>query len=259
VSIVIPVRGRTKFMPPLLESIKRIEKDALTIVITIVEHSISPEFQWVIGRDNINYIYLPCMENIPFNKCLAMNVGAMFSSRCNYYLFHDIDLLVNNSFLMNVFANITVNHPLALQTFSKRRVLFCDRELTTLLCSGERTSDDLSVTARGVYDRGKMGAPGGSIFIERDLFFTIGGYDPELWHSYSAEDLFFWDKMNLYTMVGSCDNPVNEVYHLDHPLQQNLNPQFNEMSLRYKRWANITKEEQVKYCEYKSKLINKYK
>jgi len=160
---------------------------------------------------------------------------------------------------MNAIYNLVGKSTEAVQTFFDRRVLFCSPELTKTIVYDE-LEEELSVETDGVYVKKRTGdAPGGSILVTRDLFFKVGGFDPELFHSYSPEDLFFWDKMNLYTVVGSCDDPANEVYHLDHPLQQNNNPDFGCMTRLYKRWSVLSVKDKMGICRYKRKLINKYK
>jgi predicted glycosyltransferase involved in capsule biosynthesis len=254
ISIVIPVRGRKDFVIATLESIKSIETDK-TINITIVEHSEHSQFvaeeQWGVGL-----IHLPCDSKTPFNKCLCMNVGAIFGPKSQYILFHDSDLLVNKDFVSNIYKNIERKPTACVQTFADRRVLYCDKGLTNRLINGE--SIELNPKTNGVYDKNKPGAPGGSIFLTRRLFFMVGGFDPELFHSYSQEDLFFWDKISIFAKIESCNNPRNEVYHLDHELQQFNNPQFKDMLSLYNQWSKLSVEDKSTIVEYKRKLIQEW-
>ena len=186
-----------------------------------------------------------------------MNVGAIHGTKSQHLLFHDSDLLVNRDFLNNIFKNIENKNTMALQTFADRRVLYCNKELTQKMAAG-LSADYLSPSADGVYDKNKPGAPGGSIFLTRRLFFMVGGFDPELFHSYSQEDVFFWDKISIFAKIGSCDKPRNEVYHLDHELQQFNNPQFKDMLATYKRWRDLDDKSKMEIVEEKRQLIAKY-
>lgn len=253
ISIILPVRGRKDFVSATLRSLKSMEADKV-INITIVEHSEHPQFvaeeQWGVG-----YIHIPCNSKTPFNKCLCMNVGAMFGNKSQYLLFHDSDLLVNKDFISNIYKNIERKPTACVQTFADRKVLYCDKELTNKAL-GE--SIELKPNTKGVYDKNKPGASGGSIFLTRRLFFMVGGFDPELFHSYSQEDLFFWDKVSIFAKIESCNNPRNEVYHLDHELQQFNNPQFKEMLSLYNQWSKLSVEDKSKIVEYKRILIQEW-
>lgn len=259
VNIIIPVRGRVAFVNSVLRSIGEMDKGDVSVIITVVEHSVFPQVKKVAKEASVDYIYLKCDDDEPFNKCLCMNMGVFYSGNSKYVLFHDSDLMVSPNFLLNCIENIKNKDTKAIQTFDKRRVLYCTKETTTSVINGDLHGSDLSYGANGIIDKKKYGAPGGSIMLERDLFFIIGGYDPELFYSYSPEDLFFWDKMSLYTNVESCDDPVNEVYHLDHPLQKDNNPDFKHMFMLYNKWKSLPYSIKIDYCEYKSKLIWQYK
>lgn len=261
VSIIIPARGRERFMPSVINSLQSVDTKEWKVAITIVEHSASSSFLKYRYEQNIGAVHIKCEAHEPFNKCLCMNTGVLHEKahKAKYYLFHDSDLLVNSGFIINIFENIKKKNGLATQTFNGRRVLRCDERVTEELITGKLFSEHLFHGGDGIVDTKQIGAPGGSIFIHRDLFFKVGGFDAELWHSYSPEDLFFWDKMSLYATVGSCDDPINEVYHLDHPLQQHMNPDFKTMSLMYKIWTTLPLKEKKAFCELKSKLIEKWR
>jgi predicted glycosyltransferase involved in capsule biosynthesis len=254
VSIILPVRGRKDFVLATIRHLREIKTEK-TISITIVEHSPHPEFVaeelWGTG-----YMHIPCSPPTPFNKCLCMNVGAIFGHKSQYILFHDSDLLVNSDFLENIFENLTKKPTPCIQTFADRKVLYCNKELTDRIIGGETIQ--LNPKTSGVYDKNKPGAPGGSIMTTRRMFFMVGGFDPELFHSYSQEDLFFWDKISIFANIESCNNPRNEVYHLDHPLQQFNNPQFKDMLSLYNYWKSLSIEDKEKIVEYKRQLIHKW-
>ncbi len=259
IHVIIPVRGRVEFMKPVLDGLYAAHRHDVDVSITVVEHSFKPEFKWITSEYAINYMYMPCGEKTPFNKCLCMNMGALFLDKSRFLLFHDSDLVVNEDFFTDILQNMFGQSVFAVQTFADRRVLHCDKRVTKELIEGKLTAKSLFKGAEGVYEKKRTGdAPGGSIMLYRTLFFKIGGYDPELFHSYSPEDLFFWDKMNLYTDVGVCNSPRNEVYHLDHPPQQNNNPDFGKMTKLYKRWAALPENDKKRICEYKAGLIHKY-
>lgn len=259
INVIIPIRGRRRFIDPLIRSLNNTDKGNMGVCITFVEHSHEPEAEFINKTYGVNYIHLPCGIDTPFNKCLAMNVGAVFSAKAKHFLFHDLDLMVNKTFFLNILKNAENKKAKAIQTFNLRRVLFCTEPLTVKIIEGKVKFDDLNINTTGVLDNTKRGAPGGSIMVDKDLFFKVGGYDPELWHSYSPEDLFFWDKVSIFAKMEICDNPVNEVYHLYHPLQQHMNPDFKDMMALYKRWKDkVMEKDKIRICNYKRDLIKEY-
>ena len=94
VSVIIPVMNRESFHHPLVEHLKKAMANfpSKTYSITFVEHSSIPKHKSLSRISNVNYIWIKKNDNQPFNKCLAMNVGSLYSNECEYYLFHDIDL-----------------------------------------------------------------------------------------------------------------------------------------------------------------------
>lgn len=258
IRIIIPVRGRGEFLLAVLQSLLNSDGGGRVIDIMVVEHSHKEEFVGLAERFGICYVHIPS-HIAPFNKCLCMNMGALMSRGAKYLLFHDSDLMVNRSFLMDVMKNRDRENTDTVQCFADRKVLYCDAPLTGRIVRGEVTADYLTPSAPGVYDKNKPGAPGGSIFISRDLFFEIGGFTPEIFHSYSQEDKFFWDKMNLFSRVVSCSDPRVEVYHLDHPLQQFNNPDFKKLLSIYNQWYALPDEKKREIVELTKTLIEKYK
>jgi hypothetical protein len=217
VSIIIPVMGRENFNKPMVEHLLE-AMDFLkekTYSITFVEHSEEPSHK-MLCNGKTNHIWIKKTNKDFFNKCLAMNIGAFFSNKAKYYLFHDIDLLVKKDFFHSIFENLSKSNTSALQAFSGRRVVVMSKELTDLILTHKLKIDDFEPGGT-LAPYSAAGAPGGSIFINREDFYKVGGFDAELFHSYSCEDAFFYHKVEIMTGIKSCDNPVIEVFHMDHP------------------------------------------
>lgn len=258
VNVIFPVRGRRTFLKGTLRSMSNVNETGFSVSMTVVEHSHVRVLEEIAHNRGANYIHITCGADDPFNKCLCMNVGALFSIKSEWFLFHDSDLIVRSDFIKNIFNNIANKELVATQTFNNRRVLNCDIDSSHELIYGDIDPDELSRDHEGVSDTNGGKAPGGSIMIYKDMFFNVGGFDPELFHSYAPEDEFFWDKVSLYTKMGSCDEPINEVFHLYHPLQKNNNPYFVDMMKLYNEWRGISPREKKRVCEYKRNLINQY-
>jgi predicted glycosyltransferase involved in capsule biosynthesis len=260
VSAIIPVRGRNDFAEPMYKSFSvAAAKSGLKISYTMVEHSENPEHSKFCKKNRLNYIWIKSEPGELFNKCLAQNMGALFSSKSKYILFHDIDCLMQSDFFVRLFKNIRDKKARAIQNFTGRRVLYINPELTQKVIAGEFEVDDLSVELNEVNPPHIIGAPGGSITIERDLFFEIGGYDPEFFLANSPEDAFFWEKVNAIDKMYTSDAPDIELYHMFHPPTWNDNPYISGMLKIQNEFKSMNLEQKKEMIMLKAEAIKKFK
>ena len=154
ISVVIPVRGRQRMHEPVVKyfaAAMEYNQD-VQVDIIIVEHSQHQEHAWIAAKMGIaNYVWLPSKSNEPFNKCLCHNVGAVVC-QADYYLFHDIDTLVPEDFftrLLENWKNQSAHGAGALQCFTKRRLLHCNKSLAVF--SSPRVHLCISVGMMTVY------------------------------------------------------------------------------------------------------------
>ena len=263
VSIIIPVMDRENFHNPVVNYLKKAIKkckevgtfgEDKTFSITIVEHSETAKHRHLSHLNNINYIWIKKLINQPFNKCLSMNVGSLYSNEAKYYLFHDIDILMNDNYFIDIFRNLKrVTDNSALQTFAMRRVVLMTYDQTNSIINERCTFNDLTHTYS------KPGAPGGSIFIKSEDFKNVGGYDAEFFHGYSPEDAFFWDKLKSTVNIQGCDNPMIEAYHMMHPPKHDSNPEANELMNIYKNFKRISHNEKLMYIKEIASKFKKYR
>lgn len=262
-SVVIPAYGREGFLEPLINSFKMAsEKSPVCVVFTVVEHSEIPLHLRSAERLNINHVWIPKDESEPFNKCLAMNIGAV-SVDASEYIFHDLDCLVQSNFFEDLYKNIRGKGSNAIQCFSDRRVLYLSRDLTykallngldiDSLQEGPRDTEDKKYN--GVTPPGVLGAPGGSIWINKETFITIGGYDPNIFFGYSPEDIFFWDKVSSITQMDTCTEPRVEIFHMHHPPTHASNPHIRHLLDLHKAFVNSTEKEKLKFFSLQRKNL----
>lgn len=189
----------------------------------------------------VSHITVYKQNNELFNKCLLHNIGALYFNKAKYFLFHDIDVLVPINFFESILLNL--KHHNALQTFTKKRLLQLDKETTEHLITTKTITLD-RIMKEHVYTENKVGAPGGSILVEKELFFKIGGYDADVFTEYSIEDQMFFDKVKLIGNFGFCDNPAIELVHCWHPpsnghivkdAERNFYEYFNTLSADQKK------------------------
>lgn len=260
INFIIPVRGRLKFATPMYNSfLNARENSPLKIAYTIVEHSDIPEHSKFCKKNRINYIWIKSEPDEQFNKCLALNCGALFSVLSpKGFLFHDIDCLIQSDFFLKLQENVLNKNCKAIQCFHGRRVLYLDDLTTGKILSNEVSVDSLKLGIPGINLPMYIGAPGGSIFIERHLFFRVGGYDPEFFRANSPEDIFFWDKICLIDKMEISDNPEIDLFHMNHPPTYYDNPFIGHMKQIYDQFKNSSFEEKMELVNQKASLIKKY-
>ena len=260
VNFIITVRGRKEFSEPMYKSFKvAADKSKLKISYTIIEHSQAPQHAKFCKKNNLNYIWIKSKPNELFNKCLAYNSGVFFSKKSKYILFHDIDCLVQSDFFIKLFENISNKKARAIQCFTKRRVLYISDVMTPKVVSGEILVDELSIEKEYITPPGVLGAPGGSIMVERDLFFDVGGYDADYFLANSPEDAFFWNKVDTLDKMHTSNEPDIEIYHMWHRPTWNENPHLKDMKQINTDFEELTKDEKLEIIFMKSEMIEKFR
>ncbi len=254
VSVIVPVMNRESFHHPLVEHLKKAMNNfpEKTYCITFVEHSDIPKHRSLSQISNSNYIWIRKDVYEPFNKCLAMNVGSLWSTESEYYLFHDIDLLMDKNYFKDIFQNLKrVNPYCALQTFAHRRILVMSKALSKQVLDHQITLEELHPGVNPPHSN--PGAPGGSIFIHNDSFKNVGGYDPEFFHSYSPEDAFFFHKLQLMVGVEGCNDPIIEAYHMWHPFMGGSNPEKPKMEEIWDTFRNMLPNDKLAFINHIAK------
>jgi predicted glycosyltransferase involved in capsule biosynthesis len=259
INVIIPIKGRINFANPIYQSFKKArEKSNLKISYTVVEVSTQNEHESFCIENNINYVWIETMPGILFNKCLALNVGALFTVSSDAFIFHDIDCLMQSDFFIKLEENIKNKNAKAIQCFQGRRLLYLNDILTEKVINNELEIDDFNITYPGISLPEHIGAPGGSIYTTKDLFFKVGGWDPELFQGHAPEDIFYWEKISILDTMYICDNPPIELYHMSHPVTYGTNPNIVEMKYTFERFIKDSYENKLELILYKKNLINGY-
>lgn len=256
VSIIIPVMNRESFNKPLTEHLlSAIKKHpSRTFSITFVEHSTSPKHD-VLCTGNVNHIWSPSGNGI-FNKCYAFNLGALFSNKCKYYMFHDIDIIMQDDFFDKLFQNLE-HHKTSIQCFNGRRVVYLDDDTTNRVIN---KSIDIN---KIVIDNVKVkpatpGAPGGSIFMKYEDFYKVGGFDAEFFWGYSCEDAFFYNKVDMTSGMNSANSPIIELFHMMHPPMYSTNKDIKFHLDILKTFNELSQDDKNKLMELESNNLKKY-
>jgi predicted glycosyltransferase involved in capsule biosynthesis len=259
INFIITVRGRLGFAKPMYDSfVKAVNSINMKICYTVVEHSVNPEHSKFCKNNKINYIWIKSPENGMFNKCLAYNCGVIFGPKSKYVLLHDIDCLIQHNFFHLLMDNYENKKFRAIQCFVDRRVMYCNQDVTNELISKTIDVDILHEDYYGVNPPPILGAPGGSIMVERDLFFEVGGYEEAFFQGNSPEDAFFWQKVDTISKMWTSDFPRINIYHMNHPVTYYDNPRINEMVAILESFKEMSHEDKIRYIQAKSESIKMY-
>lgn len=259
INFIIPVKNRVSFAKPLYKSfLKAKENSKLKIAYTMVEISEINEHQRFCEENKINYVWVKTNYEL-FNKCIGLNVGALFTVNSKAFLFHDIDCLIQSDFFIKLEQNLIIKKAEAIQCFHGRRVLYLDNTLTNFALNEVVNVDDFRYGNEGISLPQNIGAPGGSIYVTSDLFFKVGGFEAEFFVANAPEDAFFWDKIDVVSKMYTCDDPEIDIFHMNHIPTHNTNPHIFEMLKVLELFRSYTKEEKINYITVKSDILNGYK
>jgi len=266
-NVIIGFRGRQEFIAPLIKSFKKAflnhsnnHGDKKIFRFTFVEHDSEPRSKEIIESYGVDYIWTPGNVTEQYSRSFAYNFGVKYAQKAKYYLLHDLDILVKENFFEELYENLGDSR--CMQTYGKRRVLYMSQTLTPRAIAGEvdfNTFDehtpDVSLPMFG--GQPALGSKGGSIVVEHDFYYDIGGFDPELFWGYAAEDQMFWDKaLTRLGEVTFADNPPIDMFHMWHPPSHGTNPLIGEMENYMLQFRSFKKKDRKKYIENQSKSLN---
>lgn len=262
ISVIIPVFKRTEFnkfvTSCFTKAIKYIEQNYIIHVsLTFVEHSRNPEHKSLCDDTLVNYIHIPMLGDDLFNKCLCFNIGALYSNKANFYLFHDSDTIVPRDFFEKLLKNI--EGYAAVQSFTRQRLNYCNFELTQKLLRSEVLFENLPLhnLSYSTDNTGTTKAQGGSMFVKDWLFFDVGGFDCRF-TQYSVEDAIFFDKLNTLGNLGFSDSPAIELYHLYHE-PSSWGRVTKDIDWRYyNEYMAFSKEQKLEFIKKESDYLKQF-
>jgi hypothetical protein len=239
----VPVRGRTQFFKPFIRYAKYAESESkLKVNFVIIENDVKPLYKDLCEKERVDYIFIPTSVSYSdgiFAKSLCYNIGFLLSQRSEWNVFHDLDILIDDSYFNKVSKYLESN-PSWVQPYTKKRVILLGPMSSSVIIN----SDSTIVNFSSLPDKKEsaVGAPGGSIVVRSSDFIKVGGFDPELFFGYSPEDSFFWTKLEILYGANSnnfkthfqgkgvhADDPPIEVYHLHHAPAINENKYYKYM------------------------------
>lgn len=230
ITFVIGHRGAAR-LPHLGRVLATIAAQAGAIVeCVVVEQSEEPE---IAGRlpGWVRYVHTPVSGEMPYARSWALNVGAR-EARGAVVVLHDNDMLVPRSYAAEALAI----RRRGFEVMNLKRFVFY---------LGERES------AR-VTDGGPIGGRpgrvvqnlegGGSVVIDRDAFFAVGGFD-EAFVGWGGEDNEFWERCAVRTVWPWGFLPV---VHLHHPAQPGKGRRDRDTAALLEARSRVPAEERVR-------------
>ena len=203
ISFIIGHRGVER-LPNLLATVMSIagQKDA-SIECIVIEQSKEQVINahlpsWV------RYIHtsLPC-EAMPYCRSWAFNVGAK-AARGKALVFHDNDMLVPVDYAKEIFQRFKEGY----QAMNVKRFIF----YLTQNHSAAVMAGDEPITGRAPDVIVQNLEAGGSVAINRDSFFKIGGFD-ESFVGWGGEDNEFWDRVVMLKTWPYGYLPIVHLWH----------------------------------------------
>ena len=147
----------------------------------VVEQSAQPE---IAGRlpDWVRYVHTPAPAAMPYSRSWAFNVGAR-AARGAILVFHDNDMLLPRGYAAEALA-IRRN---GYEVMNLKRFVFYLGERESLrVMAGNAIEGRPDVVIQNLEG-------GGSVAIDRDAFFALGGFD-EAFVGWGGEDNEFWER-----------------------------------------------------------------
>jgi glycosyltransferase involved in cell wall biosynthesis len=226
--IIIPYRKRFNNLKVTYESVKcSIENTDIRVHCIVCENSESPEADVFCKNNGIEYIYLPMANGSMFNKSLLFDLAVICGLPSTGYICHDVDIFIPADFWQCVEVNRIHQNVKVLQTFAERRINYMNDVSTSELHNGTKKYSE--VTDADLTHKG-YGAWGGSIYIDRDVYYKIGGYDSWFFSGHSPEDQSIITKIFLKRYkIGFCNSPSIELYHQWHEDVSSHNKEIGNM------------------------------
>jgi len=222
--IVIPCFRRRENLIAVLKRFQMIAlpSEGYRPQILLVEHSHLQEIEYIANDYNCEYIWFNQregpMDDSPlgqFNKALCYDKSFLFSSPAEWYLFHDNDILVPNDFWERLDANLQRAGTKFLQPYTHSSLLKLYPHVADMIREDPALVDQ--GIHQGMYSPIKQpSAQVASLYIHRNIYIEVGGYDPNVCWGYGVENLLFYNKLQLFEPISFADDPPIEMVHLWH-------------------------------------------
>lgn len=157
--------------------------------------------------------YLGTHVHIP--KSLCYNLAFLLAPPSPYYLFHDVDVIVNRDFVQGLEDGLKSKVPW-MQPYYGKSVPYLSKRSSKLVRKGLIDGRSIVMNNIELEHPTQCCSPGGSILISAGVFCSVGGYDADIFVGYSPEDRFIWFKLELIGGPYYTNNSRARAWHLHH-------------------------------------------
>ena len=200
INIVIGVKGRESYLKTTIKYLKASAVKANIenqVNIIICEHDNKPYMKLFCEENKIDYGFIDLNKSNTdgmYSRSLVYNMAVKNFTSSEWWLLHDCDLLVPDTFFNNLIP-LMDNCQTWIQPYANKMVLNVPPHHTITLQQNNNFICDLDKEIFPDVVKNIPGAVGGSILIKNDLFHEVGGFDHELFYGYAPEDVIFWFKL----------------------------------------------------------------
>ncbi len=172
----------------------------------VVEQALKPEIQndlplWT------KYIHTPLpYHDMPYSRALAFDVGARYA-KSNLLVFHDNDLLIPVDYAHQLLKLWRKDYEVI---NLKRFVFYMNRADSAQLA--ETSSWNMAIIPETILQN----ALGGSLAIDKNAYFAIGGFDTSF-IGWGCEDNEFWERAQTRSVWPYAYLPVIHLWHQNQP------------------------------------------
>jgi hypothetical protein len=260
VNVIIGFRNRNEFIEPLIKSFEDAfnfynenSENKKKFILTFVEHDLE-SYNMKNIPNTCNYLWSKGNVINQYSRSFSYNYGFKYSNNSKYYLFHDLDILIKKDFFIRIFKNLGDNK--CLQSYGNRHIWYMSKKITDEFLNKKLNLDLIDKNNPEITAPDIKGSMGGSIFIEKNLYNDIGGFDPELFWGYAAEDQMFWHKVLTIEKIIYSDNPVIDLFHMWHPPTHNTNPLLMVMEESMIQFRNLEYNKKIEFLNLKKDLLH---
>jgi glycosyltransferase involved in cell wall biosynthesis len=201
-SVILPVGGSDRVQPFRLALQSLFGQTETRLEVIVIEQGATPMYRDYCPPE-VTYMHTEIPRGAAFNKSRAINAGVRLA-RAEKVLVHDADILVPSDYVADTLSTLDAGY----DAVRPLRFLFCLDKPTT-----EQVMQSESV--RGVQRVHKImqNFPGGSVAIDRNAYWSVGGHD-EWFEGWGGEDTEFIGRLStLRVYRGGYTTGV----HLCHP------------------------------------------
>jgi len=233
VSFVVGHRGIAR-VPQLLATLATIaaQRDVCCECI-VVEQSGTAEIRDLLPRW-VRYVHTPLpVPDMPYCRSWTLNVGARVA-KGRVIVLHDNDMLVPEAYA----AELWRRHEEGFEVINLKRFIFYLSEMSSKAIESTRRLDFDEPPETVVQNL----EAGGSLAVERDAFFALGGYD-EGFVGWGGEDNEFWERAQTRRVWPYAYLPI---LHLWHPAQPRKQDPSNPNSRRQAERSAVAPEVRIR-------------